>query len=84
MCRQCHPRTKDQCIYGGPFLPSLAPITAEQARQRIAAFLNCNPNEPASWPIKTINELIAIEQNLGHKALLMQLNAMMTPPKRQK
>jgi hypothetical protein len=77
LCRQCQWATPGRCIYGGPF--TYEPSAAE--RQRMAAYLNLNPNDPTSWPIQTLDHLIRLESRKGRQALLKELNDIMTPPR---
>lgn len=56
-------------------------MTQAEERFRMGRMLNLNPHDPSSWPIETIDRLIALEKNCGRDALKIELIKMTTPPR---
>lgn len=46
----------------------------------MARMLNLNPNNPSDWPMKTIDKLIAIDNERGREAVLKEIHYMYEPP----
>jgi hypothetical protein len=50
-----------------------------EEQHNVAATLNCNPNDPHSWPWSVIDQLILIKQNYGEEEYRKEIRKLMSP-----
>lgn len=51
------------------------------SQRQIAAYLNLDPGDPSHWPFETIQMLDRLWLEEGERAMLAEINKLMTPPK---
>ena len=47
--------------------------------RRMAAYLNCHPDRPDTWPREMIARLNGIYKQHGHRRLMRELQRILTP-----
>lgn len=55
-----------------------ANLTEDEQRQYMARALGCDPDAPAGWPNKIIDDLIAVRLNDGSKAYYEKLGYLLS------
>lgn len=54
-------------------------LTPEDQRRYMAKALDCNPDEPAGWPNRMIDDLIHVRLKQGKRAFYERLGWLLSP-----